>query len=521
MAVGLYRVTQPFPVAHRPAIDKDVHMRADRPALVEDVPARPLIFFEDLVERLTHGRPSRIARRTRDVPLNILCKTDSRHVESPSIRDRNILTVSTAARKQFSGADLAGFITPIILIRMISNDLVARATAIATQLRHEIHADPELAFEEVATAGRVYDRIKDLPNLQIQTAIAKTGIVATLNADRSGPCVALRAELDALPIQEATGAPYASCNPGLMHACGHDGHTACLVGAAIVLAPLADRIPGKVKFIWQPAEEGHAGGAAMLEERVLESPNVDAAFALHGWPYLPLGKIGARGGPTMASADFFELTIRGVGGHAAYPHRCVDPIVVGAQIVNAVQTIASRNCDPLDSVVVSITEFHCGTANNIIAPTARLTGTIRALREPVQRSAIARFRDIVAMTAKAMNATVDIEFGRGYPVLVNDDDCAAFVNQVGSETFGGSAVAHQMAPCMGGEDFAFYGQRVPVGFWRLGVATQPAETQPTLHQPTYDFPDAAIPIGIKMHCELATRFVRGEMQSVRGRDDKV
>jgi amidohydrolase len=400
-----------------------------------------------------------------------------------------------------------------MLSAMKLDDALIRAVPIATQLRHEIHAEPELAYQEVETARRVYDCIKALPNLKIQTGIAKTGIVATLNADRDGPCVALRAELDALPIQEATGAPYASRTPGLMHACGHDGHAACLVGAAIVLAPFADQIPGKVKFIWQPAEEGQAGGAAMLEERVLESPKVDAAFALHGWPYLPLGTVGACAGPTMASADFFDLTIRGVGGHAAYPHRCVDPIVIGAQIVNAAQTIAARTIDPLDAVVVSITEFHCGTANNIIAPTARLTGTIRALRGPVQRRAIARFRDIVAMTAKAMNATVDIEFGRGYPVLVNDDDCASFVNQVAAEIFGETAVAAGIAPCMGGEDFAFFAQRIPVAFWRLGVATQPAESQPTLHQPTYDFPDAAIPIGIRMHCELATRFIRERRQS--------
>lgn len=386
---------------------------------------------------------------------------------------------------------------------------IRRAVPIATQLRHEIHAHPELGYEEVETARRVHACLANLPDLNIQAGVAKTGIVATLNADRAGPTVALRAELDALPIQELSDLPYTSRIPDRMHACGHDGHTACLVGAAIALSEVADRIPGCVKFIWQPAEEGLAGGAVMLEEGILDHPKVDAAFAMHGWPYMPLGTIGVRAGATMASADFFDMTIRGVGAHAAYPHRSIDPIYVGAQIVNAVQSIASRGVDPLESVVVSVTQFQSGTANNIIPATARLTGTIRTLREAVRASVLERFDAIVQQTVAAHGASVELMMGRGYPVLVNDASCASFVNEVARDVFGLAAVRDEMPACMGGEDFAFYAERVPVAFWRLGVATMSPEVQPTLHQATYDFPDAAIPTAIRMHCEIATRFLGG------------
>lgn len=385
---------------------------------------------------------------------------------------------------------------------------IERAVPIATQLRHAIHSYPELAYEEFETARRVLACLERLPNLDVRSGIAKTGIVATLNGDRAGPTVALRAELDALPIQERSDLPYRSKVANRMHACGHDGHTACLAGAAIVLSEMAEDLPGCVKFIWQPAEEGRAGGAAMLDAGILDDPPVDAAFAMHGWPYMPLGSIGVRPGATMASADFFDIQVRGVGAHAAYPHRSVDPIFVGAQIVNAVQSIASRGVDPLDAVVVSVTEFHAGSANNIIPDTAVLTGTIRTLREEVRAHVLRRFDALVRQTAAAHGAEVDIDLGRGYPVLVNDAACSAFVERVVCETIGAETLEPDMPACMGGEDFAFYAQRVPAAFWRLGVATQIAESQPTLHQATYDFPDAAIPTAIRVHCEIAARYLR-------------
>ena len=384
------------------------------------------------------------------------------------------------------------------------NDVVPTAI----KFRHELHAHPELSFEEYETAERVVAQLETIPNLEIQTGIAKTGIVATLNRDVDGPCVLLRCELDALPMQEENDLSYKSTVAGKMHACGHDGHMACLLGATRVLASMADEIPGKIKFVWQPAEEGYGGGKVMIDEGVLENPSVDAAFALHGWPYLPLGTVGVHSGPTMASADFFTLTIKGQGTHAAYPHRGNDPVIIGAQIIQAAQTIVTRATDPLDSVVVSVTQFHAGTAHNIIADRATLTGTIRTLRESVRTATLQRFEALARGIAESFGATIDIDWGGGYPVVVNDTACAALVGEVAKKTLGEEILAPGMRASMGGEDFAYFAQKVPSAFWRLGVATQDAATQPTLHQANYDFPDEAVAIGIRMHCAVALEFLR-------------
>jgi len=384
-------------------------------------------------------------------------------------------------------------------------------------LRHALHAHPELGYEEHETAGRILDSLKSLPNLTIQSGIAGTGIVAVLNADKPGPCVALRAELDALPIQEESELPHKSQVPGKMHACGHDGHMSCLVGAARVLSRVADTLPGKVKFIWQPAEEGGAGGAAMREAGVLDDPPVDAIFALHGWPYLELGQVGLCVGATMASTDPWHVTVTGVGTHAAYPHKGIDPIVVGAQIVQSLQTIASRNVDPLESVVVTVARFQAGTATNIIPGKAALSGTIRTLNPQVREHVLARFREIVTQTAALHGARAEIEFSKGYPVVMNHTDAVDLVAGAASSALGESSVRRDEPPCMGGEDFAFYAERVPAAFWRLGVRNRDAADQPLLHQPTYNFPDEAVAIGITMHCEIARRaLMNPEWKQARG-----
>ena len=387
-------------------------------------------------------------------------------------------------------------------------NFVTQITPDIITLRHDLHAQPELGFEEHETAGRILDHLRPLTHLDIQTNVAKTGVVATLNAGKPGPCVALRADMDCLPIQEQSNLPYASKHPGKMHACGHDGHTACLVGAANVLSQIAEDLPGKIKFIFQPAEEGGGGAAVMCDQGVLENPKVDAIFALHGWPDLELGKVGAPKGPAMASADFFSVTIQGVGAHAAYPHRSIDPVLITAHVVLALQTIASRSIDPLEAVVVTVAKINAGTANNIIPTKAQIEGTLRTLDPQVRETALARFKQIVQQTAAAYGATADIRFGIGYPVLVNDRHTAEFVDAVARDILGPQQVIDSVPPCMGGEDFAFYAQRVPAAFWRLGVRQPDAAVQPTLHQPTYDFPDAAIPIGIKMHSEIARRYLQ-------------
>jgi amidohydrolase len=352
------------------------------------------------------------------------------------------------------------------------------------------------------------DELAALGNLEIRSGVAGTGIVATLNAGKPGRCVALRADMDCLPIEEETGLPYASEHPGRMHACGHDGHVACLVGAAKVLSQVADTLPGKVKFVFQPAEEGGGGAAVMCREGVLDDPKVDAIFALHGWPELDLGKVGVGRGAVMASMDSWSMTVRGEGAHAAYPHKGIDPIVAASQVVTALQTIASRSIDPLEAVVVTVGRFESGTAPNIIPPTAELAGTIRALDGAVRDRAVARLEQVASQTAAAMGASAEVRFHAGYPVLINDDGAARLVAEVARGVVGDDGVQTNVPRSMGAEDFAFYAERIPAAFWQLGVRDPRATSQAMLHQPTYDFPDAALPIGIRMHCEIARRFVR-------------
>lgn len=385
--------------------------------------------------------------------------------------------------------------------------LIRDVLSTITALRHEIHANPELGFEERETARRVVEHLQKLPNLKIKTGVAKTGVVALLNEDKPGKCVALRADMDCLPILEENDVPYKSKVPGKMHACGHDGHTATLVGAATVLSKIADELPGQVKFIFQPAEEGGGGGEVMCNEGVLDNPKVDAIFALHGWPMLDMGVIGVRGGPSLAATNPWEITIHGVGGHAAYPHKCIDPIVVGAHIVTALQTIASRSTDPLDSVVVTCGKFHAGTAVNIIAPTAELAGTIRTLRPETRTKTIALVKQVAEQTAAALGARADVRIRDGYPAVINDMAASEMVADVARETVGAKRVDTGVPPSMGGEDFAYYAQRIPGAFWRLGVGTGEPAKRPQLHQPTYNFPDEALADGVRMHCEIARRFL--------------
>ncbi len=375
-------------------------------------------------------------------------------------------------------------------------------------LRHEIHANPELGFEETQTARRVVDQLSALGNLDIQTGVAGTGVVAVLNGAKPGPCVGLRADMDALPLQEQSDASYASTVAGKMHACGHDGHTACLVGAVKVLSQVADALPGKVKFIFQPAEEGGGGGRLMCEQGVLDGPKVDAVFAMHAWPAVDFGHVGVREGPFMASADFWDVTIHGRGGHAAYPHRAVDPIVAASHVVLALQTIVARETNPLDSVVVTVGRLTAGTTNNVIPQTAELKGTIRALSPAVRDAVVERFRQIVETTAAAFGTRAEIHFGRGYPVLHNEARSTALVCEAAEAVVGSSALATDVPPSMGAEDFAFYLERTPGALWRLGIGRGCIENRPGLHQPHFDFPDEVVPLAVRMHCEIAFRCLR-------------
>ncbi len=377
----------------------------------------------------------------------------------------------------------------------------------ATKLRHEIHAHPEVGFDVPETADRVLRHLADLPGLTIRKGVGGHGVVATLNADRPGRCVALRADMDALPLTEANDVPYRSTVPGRMHACGHDGNTACLVGAAIMLSGMADELPGKVKFIFQPAEEGGGGGRVMCEQGALDDPPVDAAFALHAWPVLALGQIGVRSGPALASTNTPKITIRGVGGHGAHPEMCVDPVVVAAHVVTALQTISSRFTSPTDPVVVTISQIHAGTTHNIIPSEAYLEGTIRALTSEVRQQTGEWVRQIAVQTAAAYGATAEVEIEPGYPPLVNDRAAADLVTEVASAVVGPDNVVTDEPLSMGGEDFAYYAERVPAAMWRLGVCPKDANTTPGLHTPRFDFNDDALPIGVRMHSQIARRFL--------------
>ncbi|HYE03106.1 MAG TPA: amidohydrolase, partial [Phycisphaerales bacterium] len=353
-----------------------------------------------------------------------------------------------------------------------------------------------------------------------------TGVVAHLPATHAGTgpaagsagCVALRADMDALPIQERTGRPYASTTPGVMHACGHDGHTANLLGVARVLAAL-ERRPRPVTLVFQPAEEGGAGGERLCAEGVLDGqgagpagigPPVSEIYGLHGWPQLPLGSVGSRPGPLLAATDNFQVTVRGTQAHAAYPHLGADPILVAAQFITALQAIASRSVSPLESVVVTVGIIRAGTARNIIPETASFTGTVRSLTPEVRQTARRRFFEIAEHTAAAGGCQALIDWEPGYPVTLNHPAATERFFAVAHRQLGADHVRLLEHPTMGGEDFSYYGRHtrqgggtVPACFFVMGLRPQKAQTFPSLHQPEFDFNDEALPIGIGMMCALA------------------
>ena len=377
--------------------------------------------------------------------------------------------------------------------------IIQRILPEVTQTRHHLHQNPELSGQERQTGDYVAERLRALGVENIQTGLAGHGVTGILGGDKPGPMIALRADMDALPIAEDSGLPYASLCPGVMHACGHDGHTATLLGTAAVLAERRDSLPGPVKLIFQPAEETVGGAEAMVEAGVLDG--VESIYALHGWPQLDIGQIGCRPGPMMASADGFDLLITGKGGHAAYPHLTVDPILIGAQVVSAWQTLASREVSPLDSVVVTVTQFHAGTAYNVIPSTARLSGTVRCLSNTVRAEMPARMERIAQGLCAAFRAEGEFVYNAGPPVVVNDARLNAQVEAVGRELLGPDNVTFLETPTMGAEDFAYYLLHIPGVMFRLGVGTEVS----ALHTPTYNFSDGALPYGMALFAHLALR----------------
>ncbi|WP_188911424.1 M20 aminoacylase family protein [Aureimonas endophytica] len=364
--------------------------------------------------------------------------------------------------------------------------------------RRHLHERPELQYDTHETAAFVAARLAEFGCDSVETGIGRTGVVAVVEGRRgTGRTVALRADMDALPIEEETGLAHASRHPGRMHACGHDGHMAMLLGAARRLARARD-FAGRIAFVFQPAEEGGAGAKAMLDDGLVPRFGIEEFYGMHNMPGLEVGGFATCPGPIMASTDEFSVTIRGRGGHAAIPQLAIDPVLTGAALVQAMQQIVSRSADPLDALVVSVTKFHAGSAHNVIPETAELGGTVRTLEEATRRLAERRIREIAAGVAAAYGAEACVIYNRNYPVTRNDAAKARFCAGVAERVAGEAGVDPNVRPLMGGEDFSYMLEARPGAFVFLGNGASAS-----LHHPRYDFNDAAIPYGIAYWQALA------------------
>ena len=381
------------------------------------------------------------------------------------------------------------------------NELLPQLTPRIAAIRRDLHAHPELAFDELRTADKVAEFLAGI-GLEVHRGLAKTGVVATLSAGDSGRAIALRADMDALPLTELNTFPHHSRHPGRMHACGHDGHTAMLLGAAEALAKLRN-FDGRVVFIFQPAEEGDGGGRVMVEEGLFEQFPVEMVFGLHNWPGMPAGSFGVTDGPVMAGTDRFQIRITGRGGHAAMPHQAIDTIVAGSALVQALQTLVSRQTDPQDAAVVSVTRFHAGDADNILPESALLGGTVRTLTPELQDRLEQGMRQVCNGVAATHRVRIDLEYTRGYPPTVNAPEPTFIAREVARRVAGGEHVFTSLKPSMGAEDFAYLARVVPGCYVWLGNG--PGEGGCMLHSPHYDFNDDVIATGIRYWVRLVER----------------
>ena len=371
-----------------------------------------------------------------------------------------------------------------------------------TGIRRRIHQNPELGFREFETSALVRRELEAMGIEQIPVAV-ETGVVGIIRGSKEGSGVtALRADIDALPIQERTGLSYASRNDGVMHACGHDGHTAVLLGVARPLSRMRDRFSGTVKLIFQPAEEALGGAKAMVEAGALRDPNVDTVVALHAWPAVETGKIGVFAGPYMASADKFTVTVRGKGGHGAYPHRTSDPVLAGAHGVVAFQNIVSREIDALDHVVVSVCTLNGGSAFNVIPEEVSFSGTVRCQRESVRKTIAGRMDRIMRGISMMFGCGYELDYVDGVPPLVNEPAVISLLVDTADAALGEGHVVELDLPAMSSEDFSIMINAAPRGaFFRLGI-TNPGDDPKVLHNDRFDFNDEALPTGIAVLTEF-------------------
>ena len=395
---------------------------------------------------------------------------------------------------------------------------VDRLAPRAIEIRHVVHQNPELGNREFKTAELIAARLREL-GIEVQTNVAKTGVVGTLRGGKPGPLVAVRADIDALPVTETSNLPFKSTvraqyngqDVGVMHACGHDIHLAVQLGVASVLASMKDQLPGTVQFIFQPAEEGppvgeEGGAALMLKEGLWKAQKPSAVFGLHVDASMPVGVVSAMPGPIMASADSWNAIIRGTPSHGAYPHLSADPIVMGAQAVVALQTIVSRNVDPMQPAVVTVGMFQGGNRRNIIPPEVKLEGTVRTFDTQVQDLVERRMREILDGVTKAGGGTFTLDYQRPYPVTVNDSQLVARMRP-SIERAAGTANVHPKPRVMGGEDFSFFAREVPGYFFQLG-GVKPGTTSGDHHTPSFLVDDSAIPVGMRVMSTLLVDYLK-------------
>ena len=375
-----------------------------------------------------------------------------------------------------------------------------------TEWRRDIHAHPETAFEEVRTSDLVAAKLQQW-GIEVHRGFAKTGVVGVLKGRGSGGrAIGLRADMDALPMTEENDFPHKSTVPGKFHGCGHDGHTTMLLGAAKYLSQTRN-FDGTVHFIFQPAEEGGGGGRVMVQEGMFERFPCDEVYGLHNWPDLPIGHAGIRPGPIMAATDQFDIRINAHGGHAAMPHKCVDPVVIAAHLITAFQTLVSRRTDPVDSAVISVTQVHAGSAYNVIPGEATMCGTVRSFTQETRRMIRDAMKELVESMAATFGAEGSFVFHEGYPPTVNHARETAIFAEVAGEVLGVDKVNRNVDPVMGGEDFAYMLNERPGAYLWLGQAGEPNAC--SVHNPRYDFNDEILPIGASLFATLVeTRLKR-------------
>lgn len=375
------------------------------------------------------------------------------------------------------------------------------------QWRRSLHQKPELGFREFLTSEFVAQKLTEW-GISHETGIAKTGIVATIAGDRPGRTFAIRADMDALPIQELNDVPYKSQHDGVMHACGHDGHTAIALGTACYLSHHRSDFAGTVKIIFQPAEEGLGGAEPMVAAGVLKNPDVEAIVGLHLWNQLPVGTVGVRTGALMAAVECFELTIQGKGGHGAIPQQTIDSVVVGAQVVTALQTIVARNINPIDSAVVTVGDFHAGTAHNVIADSARMGGTVRYFNPTYKGYFKQRMEQVIKGVCDSHGASYDLNYWELYPPVINDGAIADLVRSVAEEVIESPLGIVPECQTMGGEDMSFFLQAVPGCYFFLGSANAAKGLAYPHHHPRFDFDETALGTGVEIFVRCVEMFCK-------------